>query len=170
MNVSTHNTFITTKTESMKKLLLAVALLIGVTSFAKAQTMDKAIGLRFTNGAEISFQNPLSNSTRLELDLGLYGLGDHNGFVLSGLHQWVFSLDKGLNWYVGLGGQLGSGWYENKRVWNSGFGLAVAGQIGIEYNFSIPLQVSVDYRPAWYIIPAFGGAYDTAALSLRYRF
>ena len=86
MNVSTHNTFITTKTESMKKLLLAVALLIGVTSFAKAQTMDKAIGLRFTNGAEISFQNPLSNSTRLELDLGLYGLGEHNGFVLSGLH------------------------------------------------------------------------------------
>ena len=170
MNVSTHNTFITTKTESMKKLLLAVALLIGVTSFAKAQTMDKAIGLRFTNGAEISFQNPLSNSTRLELDLGLYGLGDHNGFVLSGLHQWVFSLDKGLNWYVGLGGQLGSRSYEKDNVWNSGFGLALAGQIGIEYNFSIPLQVSLDYRPAWYVIPAFGGAYDTVGLGIRYRF
>ena len=155
----------------MKKLFLAFALLMTVTSVTVAQTNDRAIGIRgLNNAAEISFQNPLSNSTRLELDLGLYGLGDHNGFVLSGLHQWVFSLDKGLNWYVGLGGQLASGWYENKRVWNSGFGLAVAGQIGIEYNFSIPLQVSVDYRPAWYIIPAFGGAYDTAALSLRYRF
>lgn len=154
----------------MKKLLLAVALLIGVTSFAKAQTMDKAIGLRFTNGAEISFQNPLSNSTRLELDLGLYGLGDRNGFILSGIHQWVFGLDKGLNWYVGLGGQLGSRWYEKNNVWDSGFGLALAGQIGIEYNFSIPLQISADYRPAWYFIPASGGSYDSAALSLRYRF
>ena len=155
----------------MKKLFLAFALLMTVTSVTVAQTNDRAIGIRgLNNAAEISFQNPLSNSTRLELDLGLYGFGEHNGFILSGIHQWVFGLDNGLNWYVGLGGQLGSRSYEKNNVWNSGFGLAFAGQIGIEYNFSIPLQVSLDYRPAWYVIPAFGGAYDTVGLGLRYRF
>jgi len=153
----------------MKKLFLAVALLVGVASFASAQEMDKAIGLRLTNGAEISFQNPLSNSTRLELDLGLYGFNDHNGFVLSGIHQWVFGLDKGLNWYVGLGAQAtNSRWYNDNKEHK--FGVALAGQIGIEYNFSVPIQVSLDYRPAFYLIPSTGGSYDTAALSVRYRF
>ena len=155
----------------MKKLFLALALTMTVNCVTFAQTNERAIGIRgLDNSAEISFQNPLSNSTRVELDLGLYGFDDHSGFILSGIHQWVFGLEKSLNWYVGVGGQLGSRSYKKNSVWNSGFGLAFAGQIGIEYNFSIPLQVSFDYRPAWYIIPAFGGAYDTAAFAIRYRF
>lgn len=153
----------------MKKLFIAIILLTGLTNSNIAQATDKAIGIRgLSNSAEISFQNSLSKSTRLELDLGLYGLDDRNGFILSGIHQWVFGLDKGLNWYVGLGGQLGSRWYEKNNLWQSGFGLALAGQIGIEYNFSIPLQVSLDYRPAWYL--THGSTYDTVALGIRYRF
>ena len=70
----------------MKKLFLAFALLMTVTSVTVAQTNDRAIGIRgLNNAAEISFQNPLSNSTRLELDLGLYGFGDH----MASTGMWV---------------------------------------------------------------------------------
>ena len=152
----------------MKKLFLTVALLIAITSFTQAQTMDKAIGIRATNGAELSFQNPLSSSTRLEVDLGLYHSGS---FFLTGIHQWVFdlsSLSNGFNWYVGLGPQLGI-WDNGNN--NSDFGLGVAAQIGLEYNFNIPLQLSLDYRPGWMIIPnGAGGMWDGVALGIRYRF
>ena len=82
----------------MKKLFIAIILLTVLTNLNIAQATDKAIGIRgLSNSAEISFQNSLSKSTRLELDLGLYGLDDRNGFILTGIHQWVFGLDKGLN-------------------------------------------------------------------------
>jgi hypothetical protein len=46
-----------------------------------------------------------------------------------------------------------------------------AGQIGLEYNFNIPLQLSLDYRPGFYLVPAgHGGAWEGAALGIRYRF
>ena len=152
----------------MKKLFLTVALLIAITGFTQAQTMDKAIGIRATNGAELSYQNPLTGSTRLEVDLGLYRSGS---FFLTGIHQWVFdlsSLSNGFNWYVGLGPQLGI-WDNGDR--NSDFALGLAAQIGIEYNFNIPLQLSLDYRPGWMIIPSGAdGMWDGVALGIRYRF
>ena len=73
----------------MKKLFPAIFLLFAVAGIAQAQTMDKAIGIRITDGAELSFQNPLGNSTRAELDLGIYG---NNTVLLTGIHQWVSGL------------------------------------------------------------------------------
>ena len=151
----------------MKKLLLAISLFIAVVSITQAQTMDKAIGIRITDGAELSFQNPLGSSTRAELDLGVYG---NNTFLLTGIHQWVFGLQEGLNWYAGLGPQVGL-W---DKLDHSGkhFALGVAGQVGIEYNFNAPIQVSLDYRPGWMIIPTGHNymSWFAVALGLRYRF
>ncbi|NLO70086.1 MAG: hypothetical protein GX102_03915 [Porphyromonadaceae bacterium] len=154
----------------MRKLFFIAVFVLGLATTVAAQTNDRAIGLRFGYGAELSYQHPLSGNTRLEADLGLYGYGDRGAFVFSGIHQWVMNIDGGLDWYAGVGAQLGTRWYEKDNTWNSGFGLAVAGQIGLEYNFPVPLQLSLDYRPAFYFIPAVGGAWDYVALSVRYRF
>lgn len=153
----------------MKKLFLAVALFIGIASFTQAQDLSKAIGARLGYGGEISYQQPLSGATRLELDLGLFG-GNHGSFLLSGIHQWVFGLADGFNWYAGLGGQVGSAWYSKDDKW--GLGLGLAGQLGLEYNFSIPLQMSLDWRPNWLIIPSGYGFFPEQgiALGIRYRF
>lgn len=151
----------------MKKNFPAIFLLFAVAGIAQAQTMDKAIGIRITDGAELSFQNPLGNSTRAELDLGIYG---NNTVLLTGIHQWVSGLQEGLNWYAGLGPQVGL-W--NKKD-NSGkhFALGIAGQVGIEYNFDAPVQISLDYRPGWMIIPTGHNYFSwyAVALGLRYRF
>ena len=152
----------------MKKLFLAFALLLTVSTVTIAQTNDRAIGARFGYGAELSYQQPLSSATRLEVDLGLYGF-NHGDFVITAIHQWLFAPNGGFNLYAGLGPQLGSFWWGNEDKYSLGVGLA--GQFGLEYNFDFPLQISLDWRPSWSIIPTGRGfGYEGFALGLRYRF
>jgi len=150
----------------MKKTILTLALALSFVSALTAQADSKAIGLRLGYGAELSYQQPLGNVNRLELDLGW----NYYGFGLSGVYQWVWNISEsspGFKWYAGVGAGLGS--YHYSSTLNS-LGIGILGQIGIEYNFNIPLQLSLDYRPGIFIIPAFWGSYDGICLSARYRF
>jgi len=152
----------------MKKMILTLVLTASIIGALSAQ--KNAIGLRFGNGGEISFQTALGSANRLELDLGLNSWNNnsnYSGFGLTGVYQWVFGLGSGFNWYAGLGPQIGS-WNSNNY---SGFALGIVGQVGLEYNFKVPLQLSLDYRPGWYVAPSnYGGIYDGVALGLRYKF
>lgn len=153
----------------MRKLFLAMLLTVTVVSMSQAQEISKAIGARLGWGAEFSYQQPVSNNNRFELDLGLDGWGNHQGFLASGLYHWVFNIDGGLNWYVGPGIQVGSAWYNNDNKY--GLGLGLAGQLGLEYNFDIPLQLSLDWRPSWILAPSdYGFGYQGVALGVRYKF
>jgi hypothetical protein len=151
----------------MKKIILFFVLCVISITALNAQVEGKAIGLRFGYGAEVSYQHPLGNANRLEVDLGANGYG----FGLSGVYQWVWdlsSLADGFNWYAGVGGGLGSYNYNNAA--SSTFGIGVLGQIGAEYNFKIPIQLSLDYRPGIYVVPSIYSSYDGICLSARYRF
>lgn len=154
----------------MKKFILSLALVVSMVGALSAQVDSKAIGVRFGgfygSGGEITYQHPLGNANRVEVDLGV----NHYGFGLSGVYQWVWDLSDladGFNWYAGVGGALGS--YDFKDN-DHAFGLGVLGQVGIEYNFNIPLQLSLDYRPGLYIMPSYKGIYDGICLSARYKF
>ena len=141
----------------MKKLLLFSVLVIGFTSASVAQEISKnALGLRLGDGngfgAEISYQRAISSSNRLEFDLGWRDEDHFDAFKLTGLYQWVFPIEGGFNWYAGAGGGFGS--YDGDRAWfdkhhhdHSGTFLFLAGDVGIEYNFNIPLLLSLDFRP-----------------------
>lgn len=153
----------------MKKLIFTLALAVSLVGAVSAQVDGKAIGLRFGGlygyGAEVSYQHPLGNANRLELDLGL----NHYGFGLSGVYQWVWnlsSLSDGFNWYAGVGANVGSYSYYTSNKLNVG----ILGQIGLEYNFNIPLQLSLDYRPGFFFLDGFYPSYDGICLSARYRF
>lgn len=137
----------------MKKLFLLSVALLGFTFAASAQEIsDNAIGLRLGDsdgfGAEISYQRALGDNNRLELDLGWRDGKNYDGFKLAGLYQWVWDLDGGFNWYAGVGGGLGSfsvnvpGGMDVTDTF-----IFAAGDIGIEYNFDIPLLLSLDFRP-----------------------
>ncbi len=162
----------------MKKVILSAVMLIGLSCSVQAQDISKnAIGLRLGDndgfGGEISYQRGLSNSNRLEFDLGWRNSKDVDAFKLAGLYQWVWSIDKGFNWYAGAGAGVGSWSYNKYGVSNSGTFLFGAGDIGIEYNFDFPLQVSLDFRPELYINS--NGYRDNnfgsdVALGLRYKF
>ncbi|VBB48045.1 conserved exported hypothetical protein [uncultured Paludibacter sp.] len=153
----------------MKKLFLTMLLVASMIATSQAQDISKAIGARLGWGAEFSYQHPLSSNNRMEFDLGLDGWGNHQGFLLSGIYHWVFNIDGGLNWYIGPGLQLGSAWNADDDKY--GLGLGVAGQVGLEYDFDIPLQLSMDWRPSWLLVPtgrSFG--YEGVSLGIRYRF
>lgn len=160
----------------MKKIFIVSCLLI-FGSVAAQEISKNALGVRLGSnngfGSSINYQRALDGNNRLEFDLGWRSTDKTDAFKLVGLYQWVKPIDAGLQWYYGLGGGVGS-WsrdrYENRDT--SGSFLALAGNIGIEYNFDIPLLISLDLRPEFYV-----GSYHRSssfgpdiALSLRYQF
>jgi hypothetical protein len=107
----------------------------------------------------------------LEFDLGWRSGNRFDGFKLAGLYQWVWNIDGGFNWYAGVGGGVGSYSYDND--FNNGEDetfIFAAGDIGIEYDFDIPLLISLDFRPEF----GFGSYRDDVdfdiALGIRYQF
>jgi len=161
----------------MKKLFISMAVL-ALAFTANAQSISKnALGLRLGDndgfGGEISYQRGLKENNRLELDLGFRNSNDVDAFKLTGLYQWVWQIDGGFNWYAGAGAGLGSWSYNKYGVKNNGTYFFGAGDIGIEYNFDIPLQLSLDFRPELYLNSSdfrdnsFG---PDVALGIRYKF
>lgn len=166
----------------MKKLFLSALMLVGLAFSTQAQEFSKnALGLRLGDndgfGGEISYQRGLSKNNRLELDLGWRNSNYVDAIKVVGLYQWVWNIEGGFNWYAGVGGGIGSWSYDgpNNPDNDGGAFFLVAGDIGIEYNFDIPLQVALDFRPEFYLNnngdnkwreDNFG---PDLALSIRYR-
>ncbi len=159
----------------MKKIFLLAIGAIGFTLAANAQKIsDNAIGLRLGDsnglGAEISYQRALGGNNRLEADLGWRDGDNYNAFQLTGLYQWVWNLDGNFNWYVGAGGGIASFDGKNALKGTDETAFFAAGDIGIEYNFDIPLLLSLDFRP----VLGFGDFTDDLdfdiALGIRYQF
>ena len=170
----------------MKKTLLIVIALLGLSLAAVAQ--PKAIGLRgglfgpAFNG-EISYEHWATifdnDYDFLEAELGVFG-GD--GFMGTLMYNFTFAqpefTDRG-EWGLYGGPGIVSGYGtglnkdEQKKSWPF---LGVAAQLGLEYTFWFPLQVSVDFRPT-FLIPAFMNRTENNksrwygfALSARYAF
>lgn len=169
----------------MKKIILAGLVVLAFSFQAQAQRMSKnALGLRFgggsgTNGFEVSYQRKLTKANRLELDLGWndHHHDNYSSFKLTGLYQWVWKIDGGFNWYAGAGAGIGNysydGYYHKGHYYTEDDLFATLdGDLGIEYNFDIPLQIALDLRPELY----FGDYYHdddfrtSLALAIRYRF
>lgn len=165
----------------MRKLILTAFMLVGLAFSSQAQDISKnALGLRLGDndgfGGELSYQRGLSDNNRLEFDLGWRNSNHIDAFKLVGLYQWVWNIEDGFNWYAGVGAGVGSWSVDNKYYAEdaSGTYILAAGDIGIEYNFDFPLQLSLDFRPELY----FGGDYadyrdgfgPDIALGIRYRF
>ncbi len=156
----------------MKKIIGVIAIVIATTMSMQAQSIsENALGLRLGDndgfGGEISYQRYLKENNRLEFDLGWRNSNDVDAFKLVGLYQWVMPIDGGFNWFVGAGGGIGS--YDAGDD-NGTFAL-VAGDIGIEYNFEIPLILSLDARPELGFNDSYSNDIDfDIALGIRYQF
>lgn len=162
----------------MKKVILSAFMLLGLAGSTQAQDISKnALGLRLGDndgfGGEISYQRRLSSTNRIEADLGWRNSSDFDAFKLAGIYQWIWNIDGGFNWYAGVGGGFGSWSNAVNGVSDSGTLLFAAGDLGIEYNFDFPLQLSLDIRPELYFNSkeyrkdSFG---PDLALGIRYQF
>lgn len=141
----------------MKKIILTAVMTIALAFGSQAQEINKnAIGLRIGDndgfGGEVSYQRALGDNNRLELDLGWRDSKHYDAVKLVGLYQWIWNIEGGFNWYAGVGGGVGKWDYNGPGDPDPDGGtfLLAAGDIGIEYVFDFPLQLSLDLRPELY--------------------
>ncbi len=156
----------------MKKIILTLALVILLSAFTSAQDYNTGVGLRlgFSNG--LTVKHFLSQRTAVE---GLLATR-WRGFEITGLfeiHNQAFDVER-LNWYYGFGGHIGF-WNGDNTKWGvvgtNYTIIGIDGILGIEYNFNeIPINIGLDWKPAFNLTGYTGFWGDGGALSIRYIF
>lgn len=150
----------------MKKVMFLLVAVFGLSFALNAQNWIGVRGvLGSSSGAELSWQHGLGNN-RMELDFGWATHDSHGYYNLTGIYQWTGGIVNNLGWFAGVGANVGY-WdgYDSKNL-----GLGVLAQAGLEYNFNIPIQLTLDARPQWDIIGAASGFGYGVAFGIRYRF
>ena len=152
---------------NMKRLLLVIITTLAISTAAMSQ---HHIGLRLSEGygaaVEVSYQRLLNGDNRIELDLGYNTQRIWHSVNLTGIYQWRWELIDGLGWFMGGGANVSFLDYGD-------FGLGIDGQIGLDYYFHFPMQISLDMRPAWHLLGTSdykGFAWGGVNLAIRYRF
>ena len=170
-----------------------------------ANAQPRAVGLRIgATGLEASYQHSI-NRNFIEAEAGMdFGYGGA-GFKVSASYNFIFARpawsDRG-SWAMYAGPGLAIGYVSDRTTYtfweegsssrypikihpdDHGFMMALSGQVGLEYTFWFPLQLSVDIRP-YFGFHVNDGFYDYASkvgfynygmmgfiptLSVRYRF
>ena len=156
----------------MKKIIIAIVAVFAMSTAASAQFAG--IGVRLGGGqgygAELSTLWNFGN--RVEIDLGWNSDDHYTGFSLTGIYQWQGEIGSGFGWFAGVGARVAYwSWENGYGDGDSDIALALAGQAGLEYQFpSIPIQISLDIRPAFYLIPDTDFRWGDIALGIRYIF
>jgi len=185
----------------MKKLFITILAVLAFAVAASAQS--KSIGVRggipgLNNDFQVSYEHYMMGENFLEVNAGLdYGWDGDAGFLMSGIYNFMIAQpdwSRGeWGFYAGPGAFLG---YVDDKIQTdievnghaahaSGLAFGITGQVGLEYTFWFPLQLSVDIRPYYgFHINGEGdhgykskiGPYDIGTrgfyptISARYRF
>lgn len=145
----------------MKRTILTVILVAtSIISFAQ----PRAAGLRFgITGIEADYQHTMQKNQFVEgglgLDFGYYANGVA-GIKATGVYNFIWArpawTDKG-KWALYAGPGATMGWVDDQVHFkvgeeviyyqDNGFMFGICGQVGLEYTFWFPLQISLDLRP-----------------------
>jgi hypothetical protein len=158
----------------MKKLFIALVAVFAMSAAANAQLTG--IGARLGGGqgfgAELSTMWNFGNRT--EIDLGWANYDHSSRFSLTGIYQWQGELGSGFGWFAGVGARFGYWSYETGHYngdKDSDIALGLAGQVGLEYMFkAVPIQLSLDIRPCFNLIPSTNFFWGDIAFGIRYMF
>ena len=141
----------------MKKFLVMAALMVATLSVS-AQNYDWAVGLR---GGGFSGITAKKNMGANAIEAGVSFGG---GLNVEGTYQWQQPvIADGFHLYYGAGASVGLG---------GSLSLAAEGVVGLEYRLPInfPLAVSLDYRPALYLLPAVNPYFGNFGFGIKYCF
>jgi len=156
----------------MKKIALAILLVLFAFTFSHAQDYNTGIGFRggFANG--VTIKHFVSSKAAFE---GIIA-SRWRGLEITGLYEIHGRAIKAerLNWYVGFGGHVGF-WDGKQTNWGnhdeSYTVVGIDGILGLEYNFAeIPFNISLDWKPTYNFYGYYGYWGDGGALSIRYIF
>ena len=155
----------------MKKLLLIVCMFC-IGTLAQAQDYGTGIGIRGGSANGLTIKHFIKSDVAIE---GIISTR-WQGLNLTGLyeiHARAFN-EPGFNWYYGFGAHIGfwdgdhAHWGDDDKDYTI---LGLDGILGLEYNIrEIPINLSVDWKPAFNLIGYSGVWPDGFALSVRYIF
>ncbi len=155
----------------MKKFVLTLCLSICIISL---YSQPRTIGLRFGYDNGITYQHTVGGKNAVTIDAGYVAF---NGIQATVTHDWMFPITSwtkagAWNWFAGVG--AGVSYMDYRDALSAG----IAGRLGVEYNFEIPLQLAFDWRPV--LGPTFfmeekfvgysGAEMAGFAFAVRYRF
>lgn len=150
----------------MMRKSLTLLLLLVISSFCALQAQDYkvAMGIRLSN-ATPTLSNAITvkyNMTEQHALEGIISFGTR--FGIGGLYEiHKPTTVQGLNWFYGGGAYVG---FQNGDTY-----LGPTGIIGLDYKFpSIPLNLSLDWKPELDFIPAINFVPDAFGLSARFTF
>jgi|SRR5690606_16620987 len=160
----------------LKKAVVAVFVLLVMTigKEAMAQDYQTGVGLRAGVSNGLTVKHFLSDGAAIEGILHTRW----RGLVITGLYEIHKDINElpGLRWFYGGGAHLGTwngnrgnpSWKDNHNGYTV-FGLD--GIIGLDYKFDeAPINLSLDYKPAFNISNDIGFWGDEVALSIRFTF
>lgn len=129
----------------MKKFLMMAALLVA-TLTVSAQDYNWAIGVR---GGGFSGLTVKKNNGGTALEFGASWSSFANNLNVDGVYLWQQPIiADGFNLYYGAGAYIG--------LWDKAFSVGAEAVVGLEYKIpSVPLAVSLDYRPSINFHPIF---------------
>lgn len=156
----------------MKKTVMIFLILFCLVSISNAQDYKTGIGLRGGWESGLTIKHFISTKSALEGILATRW----RGFEITGLyevHNQAFNVER-LKWYFGFGAHIGF-WDGKYASWGTpGTNYTVAGIdgiLGLEYSFDeVPINLGIDWKPAFNFIGYSGWWADGGALSIRYIF
>ena len=149
----------------MKKFfLLAVMAVLTALPMSKAEAQNWGVGSvgGFDYGLQVKKYMGANN-------LDFRGHFHNHGFQVAGLYEWNYGLGSGFTLYYGVGAGLGA--WNGDGDSDMAFGLDIEGIVGVEWKIpSVPLALSLDYRPAFEILPTTGFYAKGFAFGVKYLF
>lgn len=142
----------------MKKLLTMLAL-VTVCAAAQAQELGIRFGDVVGNDVAVDALFSVGEFSRIHADVS-FG----NGVGVEALWDFLYRPLGGeaFKWYAGVGASM---WLDDP------FLLGASGEIGLAYTFNgVPISLSADWRPVFYIIEDTDFRADGFGINVRYVF
>ena len=151
----------------MKKFFMMAVMLVSVLA-VNAQDYNWAVGLRggMDKNAGITVKKGMDGSA-WDFTGNWYLGSEQTKLNVQGLYELQYALVGSLDWYWGVGGHVGMWTTSNTgKLW-----LGLDAVIGLEFKFpTLPIAISLDYRPGFNFIPETSPAYGDAAFGLKFCF
>jgi hypothetical protein len=126
--------------------------------FINAQELGIRFGKVAGNDVAIDAVFSAGEFSRIHADLSFgHGLG------LDALYDFIYKpLGSGFSWYVGAGPTM---------LIDDPFFLGISGELGLDYHFEkVPISISGDWRPTFYIIEDTDFDADGFGINVRWVF
>jgi hypothetical protein len=149
----------------MKKFMfMAFVAVLAILPLSNVKAQNWGVGLigGFDSGIQVKKYMGANN-------LDFRGHLHNSGFQVAGLYEWNHDLGSNFTLYYGFGAGLGT--WKQTADHDMAFGLDVEAIVGVEWRIpSVPLALSLDYRPAFEVLPTTGFYAKGFAFGIKYLF